>query len=51
MSTPPPNQKLKPEHPAVIARRINKRFAKIGGGEDLIIPEREPLSDPITFDE
>ncbi len=41
----------KQTNPGAVARRIHQRFAEIGGGDDLPLPEREPLADPVTFDQ
>lgn len=42
--------KRKQTKPGDIARRIQMRFAKIDGGQDLPVPDREMLGDPIAFD-
>ena len=36
--------------PGKVARRIHERFAAIGGADDLPLPERTPLADPLTFE-
>jgi len=36
--------------PGVVARAIHKRFAAIGGADDLPLPESVPLADPIVFE-
>lgn len=45
------DMKRKHTKPGTIARRIHKRFTAIGGGEDLPLPERELVGDPVTFEE
>lgn len=37
--------------PKDIAKRIHQRFAKIGHADDLSLPKRQAVADPITFDE
>lgn len=37
--------------PGAVARRIHRRFAAIGGAEDLPLPSREPLGEPVLFEE
>lgn len=36
--------------PGDIARSIHAHFNKIGGADDLIMPEREPAPEPIAFE-
>ena len=36
--------------PGTIANRIHKRFAAIGGGDDLPLLESPPLGNPVVFD-
>lgn len=38
-------------NPGDVARRIHARFQEIGGADDLQTPKREPLKDPLSFDE
>ena len=37
--------------PKQIAGRIQKRFAKIGGADEITLPKRQEAPEPITFDE
>ena len=37
--------------PGDVARKIHQAFNEIGGADDLVIPKREKLPDPITFSE
>ena len=37
--------------PKEIAMQIHRRFAKIGGADEIKIPKREKAPEPITFDE
>ena len=37
--------------PKEIAKQIHKRFARIGGAEDIKIPKRDKAPVPIYFDE
>ena len=42
---------VKTVKPGDFARHIHQLFKEAGGGEDIVIPEREPLPEPISFDE
>ncbi|NKB60702.1 MAG: hypothetical protein GKR95_00685 [Gammaproteobacteria bacterium] len=37
--------------PRDVARKIHQAFKEIGGADDLVIPKREKLPEPITFSE
>ena len=36
--------------PGIVARRIHKRFATLGGADDLALPDTVPLAEPIIFE-
>ena len=37
--------------PGDVALKIHQIFQEIGGADDLVLPKREKLPDPISFDE
>lgn len=37
--------------PEQMARRIHQIFKEVGGGDDIVLPKREKVPDPISFEE